>query len=307
MAAVRDLIGYGRKRPDIVWANGARVAISLVLNFEEGAELAIEQGDSETERFGEVSSVQPQGMRDLVQEQVFDYGMRVGLWRFLDTLDRRRMPATVMMCGRAVERVPELARAVVEAGHEPAVHGWRWLPHSLYDDPETERRDIVRTRDVIAAATGVEPVGFLSRGSQSAWTRPLIAELGFLYDCNALNDDLPYWETLPGGRRILMLPYAFDTNDMKYFHPNGFVCPHDFSIYTIAAIDQLVREAERGRSSMLTIGMHLRISGRPARFTAVETILERLAALGGQVCIATRQGIAKCFATTIGDGLGAES
>jgi Polysaccharide deacetylase len=170
----------------------ARVAISLVLNFEEGAELAIERGDSGTKRFGEVTSVQPQGMRDLVQEQVFACGMRVGLWRFLDTLGRRRIPATVMMCGRAVERVSELARAVVEAGHEPAVHGWRWLPHSLYDDPEIERRDIVGTRDVIVAATGVGLVGFLSRGSQSASTRHLIAELGFLYDCNALNDDLPY-------------------------------------------------------------------------------------------------------------------
>jgi peptidoglycan/xylan/chitin deacetylase (PgdA/CDA1 family) len=210
------------------------------------------------------------------------------------------------ICGRAVERVPELARAVVEAGHEPAVHGWRWLPHSLYADPEIERRDIVRTRDAILSATGVEPVGFLSRGSQSAWTRDLIAELGFLYDSNALNDDLPYLEALPGGRRMLMLPYAFDTNDMKYFHPNGFVRPDDFSIYTLAAIDQLVREAERGRSSMLTIGMHLRISGRPARFTAVETILERLTALDDQMCVATRQCIAKCFATTISKSLEAD-
>ena len=298
----RDLLGYGRNRPDILWPNGARLAISLVLNFEEGAELAVEQGDAATERFGEVVSVQPEGTRDLVQEQVFDYGMRVGLWRFLDCLDRRRMPATVMMCGRAVERVPELARAVVEAGHEPAVHGWRWLPHSLYADPAAERGDIVRTRDVIDRATGVAPVGFLSRGSQSPWTRELIAKLGFLYDCNALNDDLPFWEALPGGRRLLILPYAFDTNDMKYFQPNGFVRPDDFAHYVMSAVGTLVGEAGRGRSSMLTIGFHLRISGRPARFAAVEAILEQLAALGDQVWIAPRQSIARHFASAVEQG-----
>ena len=99
----------------------------------------------------------PAGVRDLVQEQVFDYGMRVGLWRFLDAFAEHKFSSTFMMCGRAVERVPDLARAVVEAGHEPAVHGWRWLPHSLYADRETERRDIVKARDVIAGATGVTP------------------------------------------------------------------------------------------------------------------------------------------------------
>jgi len=304
LAAARDLVGYGRNRPNILWPNGARVAISLVLNFEEGAELAVEQGDAQTERFGEVVSVEPQGARDLVQEQIFDYGMRVGLWRFLDALDGRRMPVTVMMCGRAVERVPELARAVVEAGHEPAVHGWRWLPHSLYTDPAVERADIVRTHDAIVRATGVEPVGFLSRGSQSPWTRDLIGDLGFLYDCNALNDDLPYWEALSGGGRLLIMPYAFDTNDMKYFHPNGFVRPDDFAIYVISAAARLVSEAERGRSSMLTIGFHLRISGRPARFTAVQAILEHLALLEDRVWVASRRSIARHFTSAIDKSLG---
>lgn len=299
MSIVRDLTGYGRSRPDIVWPNGARVAISLTLNFEEGAELAVEQGDSETERFSEAPSVQPPGVRDLVQEQVFDYGMRVGLWRFLDALDHFRMPASLQICGRAVERVPELARAAVEAGHEPIVHGWRWLPHCLYQDRETEKGDIVRTRDVIERATGVKPVGFFGRGSQSPWTRDLLAELGFLYDSNALNDELPYWDRQAGGGRgILVLPYCFDTNDMRYWYPNGFIRPDDFSAYAMAGVEQLVREAERGRSSMLTIGLHLRISGRPARFMAVEQILARLAELRGKVWIATRGDIARFFASS---------
>lgn len=297
MTIERNLRGYGRDRPDIVWPNGARVAVSLVVNFEEGAELAVEQGDTTTERYGEVQSVLPSGVRDLVQEQVFDYGMRAGLWRFLDAFADARLGVTFMMCGRAVERVPELARVVVEAGHEPAVHGWRWLPHCLYSDRDSERRDIVRVRDVIAAATGVTPVGFMCRGSQSPWTRDLLGELGFHYDSNALNDDLPYWDTVPTGRRMLILPYGFDTNDMKYFHPNGFVRPSDMSDYVGAALDVLVAEAGQGRSSMMSIGLHLRICGRPARFQAVRVILARLAELGDKVWIARRREIAAHFRT----------
>lgn len=295
MAIIRDLTGYGRDRPGIVWPNGARVAVSLALNFEEGAELSIEQGDSTTETFGEVPSVQLPGYRDLVQEQTFDYGMRVGLWRFLDAFERHRMTAAVQMCGRAVERVPDLARDALSAGHEPIVHGWRWLPHSRYTDREIERQDIVRTRDVIAAATGVTPVGFFSRGGQSPWTRDLLEELGFLYDSNALNDDLPYWQPTVRGRPMLIVPYSFDTNDMRYWYPNGFIRPDDFAAYTLAAVDTLLAEAGRGQSSMVTIGFHTRISGRPARFTAVEAILARLAALGDGVWIASRRSIAEHF------------
>ena len=294
MPIERDLRGYGRTRPDIIWPNGARVAVSLVVNFEEGAELAVEQGDADTERYGEIQSTTPPGIRDLVQEQAFDYGMRVGLWRFLEAFAEHKISSTFMMCGRAVERVPDLARAVVEAGHEPAVHGWRWLPHSLYGDPDTERRDIEKTRSVIANATGVTPVGFMTRGSQSPWTRDLLAELGFAYDSNALDDDLPYWSETSAGR-MLVLPYGFDTNDMKFFHPNGFVQPDDFSSYVAASLATLVNEAERRRSAMLSVGFHLRICGRPARFVAVQSILAELSRLGERVWIATREDIATHF------------
>jgi len=295
MSIERDLRGYGRKRPAILWPNGARVAVSLAVNFEEGSERSIENGDGETEAFGEVQSVQPPGVRDLVQEQVFDYGMRAGLWRFLDAFAARQVPATFMMCGRSVERLPDLAKQVVEAGHEPAVHGWRWLAHSHYRDPATERADIVKTRDIIAAATGQQAVGFMSRGGQSPWTRELLAELGFDYDSNALNDDLPYWDTLASGRRMLVLPYGFDTNDMKFFHPNGFVMPEQFSGYVGSALDVLLAEAQAGQASMLSVGFHLRICGRPARFAAVQAILRKLASLGDQIWVARRQDIAAHF------------
>ena len=155
----------------------------------------------------------------------------------------------------------------------------------------------MRTRDVIAAATGVMPVGFFSRGGQSPWTRDLIEELGFRYDSNALDDELPYWKTTTSGRPLLIVPYGFDTNDMRYWYPNGFIRPDDFAAYTLAAVDTLLAEAIRKRSSMLTIGFHTRISGRPARFAAVEAILAHLAALGDQVWIASRRDIANHFRT----------
>jgi peptidoglycan/xylan/chitin deacetylase (PgdA/CDA1 family) len=182
----------------------------------------------------------------------------------------------------------------VEAGHEPAVHGWRWLPHSTYRDIESERGDIKKTLDVITRATGVKPVGFMCRGSQSAWTRDLLAELGFAYDSNVLDDDLPYWGA---GRRLVLLPYGFDTNDMKFFHPNGFVRPEDFSGYVASALNTLLAEARDGRSSMLSIGLHLRITGRPARFSAVQSILEHVKRLDDTVWIATRRDIAAHFKT----------
>jgi peptidoglycan/xylan/chitin deacetylase (PgdA/CDA1 family) len=231
-------------------------------------------------------------VRDLVQEQVFNYGMRVGLWRFLEAFSEHRMASTFMMCGRAVERVPDLARAVVDAGHEAAVHGWRWLPHSIYSDPRSERNDIEKTRATIASVTGARAVGFMCRGSQSPWTRELITELGFSYDSNALDDDLPYWSA---DGRLVILPYTFDTNDMKFFHPNGFVRPADFSDYVISALDTLLADAAAGRSSMLSIGLHLRITGRPARFTAVRLILDHIKKLGGDVWVARRSDIAEHF------------
>jgi len=266
----RDLIGYGGTPPGIVWPNGARVAVSVVVNFEEGAELQVGDGDPRSERVGEIVSVVPEGVRDQGQEQLFAYGSRVGLWRFLDTLERTQTPATFYMCGRAVERSPHLAQAISAAGHEAACHGWVWRPHADYFDIEAERRDLDRATRAIEAATGQRPRGFFCRGSESAWTRSLLAEAGYLYTSNAFDDDLPYGD--PSG--LTVLPYNLDTNDMKFFHPNGFVRAAEMVEYVRDAVDQLLLEAERGRSSTLSIGLHLRISGRPARFRAVTHILQ---------------------------------
>lgn len=290
--AARDLVGYGGRPPVVRWPNGALLAVSLVVNFEEGAESSIEAGDAVAEQTGEVTSMIKPGVRDIGQEQLFAYGMRAGVWRMLDALDRYDVKTTLMMCGLAVQRAPAIAHALVARGHEAACHGWRWRPHSDFKDPDTERASLQQCIDVMQSVTGVRPTGFFCRGSQSEFTRDLLIDLGFDYDNNALDDDLPYWAESSSGRKILAVPYAKDTNDQKFYQANGFVTSDEFVDYITGAIDALVLEGSRGVPKMLTIGLHLRIIGRPARINAFIRILEYLKGLGDKVWIARRCDIA---------------
>src|SRR5260221_6281408 len=174
------------------------------------------------------------------------------------------------MCGRAVERTPELAAEIVRRGHEPACHGWRWTPHATFEDREAEQRSLERCIAMTKRATGERPLGFFCRGSQSLHTRGLLSDLGFEYDSNAFDDDLPYYDRNLPGAPMLILPYALDSNDMKFFHPNGFAEPGELVRYVEAALDVLIAEGERGVPKLLNIGLHLRISGGPARCAADE-------------------------------------
>ncbi|MBO6674139.1 MAG: polysaccharide deacetylase family protein [Rhizobiales bacterium] len=293
MDASRDLIGYGRVTPDILWPNGSRLAVSVVVNFEEGAEWQVGDGDPVSEPMGEVMSVVAPGTRDMGQEQIFAYGMRAGFWRFMDALSHYEFPATFFCCGQAVERAPELARQITDQGHEAACHGWRWRPQTDYETSEDEGADLDRAIAAIQAATGRKPTGFFCRGSESVWTRGLLAERGFLYTSNAFDDDLPY--TDPDHPDLLIVPYALDSNDMKFFHPNGFVRSRDMEDYVEDALATLLREADAGKSRLLNIGFHLRICGRPARFQAVWNILKLLKRNEDRIWIATREDIARAF------------
>ncbi len=290
--APRDLVGYGGKPPIVQWPNGASLAVSLVINFEEGAESSIEAGDAVSEQTGEVTTIIKPGVRDVGQEQLFAYGMRAGAWRVIDALTRYDVKTTVMMCGYAVQRVPEIAKRLVALGHEPACHGWRWRPHSDYKDAESERAALERCLEITESVTGVRPTGFFCRGSQSEFTRDLLIDLGFKYDNNALDDDLPYWADSTSGRKILAVPYAKDTNDQKFYQANGFVTSDEFVSYIKDAIDALVAEGDAGSPKMLTIGFHLRIIGRPARIKALIGILQYLNSLREKVWIARRCDIA---------------
>jgi len=288
----RDLKGYFGSEPAPCWPDGARLAVSFVVNVEEGAELSIADGDERNEsRYEAVEEVK--GAPDPCMESHFGYGPRQGYKRIVDAFDAHGVRATFSTCGRAAERTPWLIRDAVARGHEIACHGWRWETHAGME-PERERAIIARTHDTIADIAGVAPVGWHTRSATSPQTRDLlIAHGGFSYDSNAYDDDIPYME----GTHVV-LPYAFDTNDMRFSPGGGFIQARDFSDYVIAAFDRLYAEGATA-ARMLSIGLHLRIIGRPARIGGLETVLAHIAATP-DVWIAPRREIAQLWAARHG-------
>jgi allantoinase len=289
----RDFLGHGRNTPAARWPGGARVAVSFVINFEEGSEHSISDGDHHNEAIYEVEH-RLVDVPDLCIDSHFEYGARAGWWRVMDLFDAHDVKATVSACGRAVERTPALARDAIARGHELAAHGWRWESHAGMS-AEVERERIAMTVEAIRAATGVRPVGWHTRSSASTNTRRLlIEEGGFLYDSDAYNDDLPY--TLErDGRRHVVMPYAFDTNDMQFHNTNRFSGAADFAEYVLDAFEWLHREGDAA-PKMMSVGLHPRMIGRPGRIGALERILGAMRAKGG-VWIARRDEIARHWLT----------
>jgi peptidoglycan/xylan/chitin deacetylase (PgdA/CDA1 family) len=283
----RDFIGYGGAPIDPRWPGKARVAVSLVLNFEEGAEFTVSEGDAVNESTYEVDH-QLSGPDPCIESH-FEYGTRSAWWRIMDLLDAHGAKCTVSCCGRAVERSPHLAQDAVRRGHEISAHGWRWESHAGMDEA-TERAAIDKTVVAIAHATGQRPVGWHTRSATSLNTRRLLVEEGgFLYDSDAYNDDLPY-DVEVAGRPHLVIPYAFDTNDMHFQHTGRFRGA-DFADYVIDAYDWLVREGATA-PKMMSIGLHLRMIGRPGRIGALDRILRHITA-SEAAWIARRADIAK--------------
>lgn len=277
------------------WPGGAGLAVSIVVNLEEGAELSVAMGDEKNEAAYEVTE-SVEGHRDLCMESHFEYGSRAGWPRVRTALGERGMVATLSACGRSVQLLPWLVQDAVADGHEVSAHGWRWERHAGM--PENEERAIVeRASTVIRDTAGSAPVGWHTRSATSVNTRRILVEHGgFLYDSNAYHDDLPVLTTV-GGVPHVVLPYAFDTNDMR-FYGGGFVQPDDFANYCIAAIDRLHRESAR-EPRMLSIGLHPRIIGRPGRIGGLEILLDHLAGLQG-VWLARRDDIAHAWRAAAG-------
>lgn len=287
--ATRDLAGHGPTPPRIRWPGDARIALSFVVNVEEGAELSLTSGDARNESTYEARE-EVEGHPDPCMESHFGYGSRAGLWRILDLLDAYGVKASFSACGRAVAATPALAAAPAARGHEVSAHGWRWERHAGMEEA-TERAVIAATIAAIAGATGTRPVGWHTRSASSVNTRRLLLEEGgFLYDSDCYDDDIPRSVARPDGGRHVILPYAFDTNDMRFAPGGGFVQPEDFARYCVSAIDWLLREGHR-TPRMLSIGLHLRIIGRPARMPGLEAILEHVARTQG-IWVARRRDIA---------------
>jgi allantoinase len=285
----RDFLGRGRDEPAARWPGDARVAVSFVVNFEEGAEYSMTDGDDRNEAIYEVEH-RLVDAPDLCIDSHFEYGARAGWWRVMDLFDAHGVKATVSACGRAVERTPTLGRDAIARGHEIAAHGWRWESHAGMS-AEVERERIAMTVAAIHAGSGVRPVGWHTRSAASPNTRRLLMEEGgFLYDSDAYNDDLPY--TLErGGRRHVVMPYAFDTNDMQFQNTNRFRGAADFAEYVLEAFEWLHREGAVA-PKMMSVGLHLRMIGRPGRIGALERILAGMRAKGG-AWIARRDEIAR--------------
>ncbi len=292
----RNFRGYGGVPPPVRWPGGARLAVSVVVNIEEGAELSLSQGDERNEHVYEAVE-KVEGAPDLCMESHFTYGTRAGWPRIRALLGRYGVRATLNACGRAIAYSPWIAAEAVADGHEIASHGWRW-ERQVHMTEAQERSVIAKAVAALSAPTGTPPVGWHTRSATSPNTRRLLVEHGgFLYDSNAYDDDLPYVETVLG-RPHVVLPYAFDTNDMRFYNNGGFVFADDFARYCREALDRLYEEGAT-QPRMLSIGLHLRIIGRPARIGGLEQFLAYAAARPG-VWFARRDEIAHAWRAGIG-------
>ena len=274
-SAERDFIGYGPQPPDPQWPGRARLALNFVVNYEEGAEYSILEGDAHSETMlSELGSQEAlAGQRNLNIESSYEYGSRAGVWRILRVFGERDLPLTVYGVGLALERNPAVGEVIAERGYDVVGHGWRWIEYR--DVPEAEEREhIERCVDTIQRLTGRRPLGWFT-GRPSVNTRRLVVEEGgFLYDCDAINDDLPYWVNI-GDRRHLVICHTFDANDGRFSRGQGFSMADDWFVYMRDAFDWLYAEGAMA-PKFLTVALHCRMIGRPGRISALARFLEHV-------------------------------
>jgi putative urate catabolism protein len=263
------MVGYGRTPPDPQWPGEAAIAVQFVLNYEEGAENTVLDGDPGSETFlSEITPAESFPNRHMSMESLYEYGSRAGLWRLLRVFERRDIPLTIFAVAQAMQRNLEAAKAFGELGHEIACHGLRWKSYQLVDR-ETEREHMAEAVEILRELTGAAPLGWYT-GRDSPHTRELVVEHGgFVYDSDSYADDLPYWVRV-GETDHLVVPYTLDTNDMRFASAAGFSNGDEFFAHLRDAFDVLYREGLDGSPKMLSVGLHCRLAGRPARTAALE-------------------------------------
>ncbi|MEM5527329.1 allantoinase PuuE [Gammaproteobacteria bacterium AS21] len=268
----RDLIGYGPDSIDPKWPNNAKIAISFVLNYEEGGERCLLHGDNESEAFlSEMPGATPLAyQRNLNMESCYEYGSKAGVWRLLRLFAKYQINVTVFAVAMAIERYPEVAKAMAQAGHEICSHGYRWIDYQNMDIDE-EQAHLDKAIAIIKQITGERPLGWYT-GRNSTNTRPLVMqEGGFLYDSDAYDDDLPYWLN-NNGKGHLVIPYTLDINDMRFATQQGFNSGEQFYQYLKDSFDTLYAEGEHS-PKMMSVGLHCRLVGRPGRIAALERFI----------------------------------
>jgi len=286
------MLGYGAAPPDPKWPNGAKVALNLVLNYEEGGENCLLHGDSQSEWLLSeiVGAAAVPNARHMNMESLYDYGARAGFWRLHRLLTSKKTPATVFAVGMALERNPAAAKAMTDAGWEVMSHGYRWIDYQHVDEA-TEREHLRETIEVHKRVLGKRPLG-LYQGKPNKNTRRLAVEQGFLYDSDAYDDDLPHWST-EHGKPHLIVPYTLSENDMRFATPNGFSHGGEFSKFLKDSLDYLVAEGRAGAPKMMSVGLHCRLVGRPGRAHGLAEFLDHALSYGPDVWICCRQDIAK--------------
>lgn len=267
----RDLVGYGRDLPPGGWPGGARVAVSLVVNYEEGSERSFAMGDPEQETSTEWNSYElPPGIRNLAMETMYEYGSRVGIWRLFDLFERYNVKATFFACALALEHSPKVAQEILAHEHCVVSHGYRW-EEVFRLSREIEQEHIRLALASFKKTLGFRPRGWYCRYGPSVHTRELLIEEGFDYDCDAYNDDLPYF-VQTSGKRHLVVPYTPDINDFRFWQSPGLTTASQFFEYLKDSFDVLYAEGAQ-RPRMMSIGLHPRQIGRPGRISGLERFL----------------------------------
>jgi putative urate catabolism protein len=284
---MRDLVGYGQTPPDPRWPDGARVAVQFVINYEEGAENSVLNGDKGSEAFlSEMVGAGSHPDRAMAMESLYEYGSRAGFWRLHRLFVARRLPVTVFGVAKAMEMNPEAVDAMLAAEWEIASHGYRWIDYQ-YQPEEVEREHIAKAIALHETLTGARPLGWY-QGRTSPNTARLVAEEGgFAYDADSYADDLPYWDTRHG-KPQLIVPYTLDVNDMKMVALNGFTEGEQFFRHMRDTFDQLREEGGR----MMSVGLHARIAGKPGRARWLARFLDHVIE-SGDAWVARRIDIAR--------------
>ena len=267
----RDMIGYGFKGAKVAWPNNARIAVQIVLNYEEGAENCVLNGDKDSEIFlSEIIGAQPIKGRHINMESLYEYGSRAGFWRLHKLFQEKNIPITIFGVGMALEKNPEICKAIKKAGYEVASHGWRWIDYQNIKKSE-EKKHMKLAIQTHKRIFGDRPSGWYT-GRCSPNTRDLVMEDGgFLYDSDSYSDDLPYWETR-GKKKQLIIPYTLDNNDMRFATNQGFNTGDHFFTYLKDSFDALYEEGKTN-PKMMSVGLHCRIVGKPGRIQALKKFL----------------------------------
>ena len=268
----RNMVGYGSKGPKVEWPNNARIALQIVLNYEEGAENCIINGDKHSEVFlSEIIGAQPVKGRHINMESLYEYGSRSGFWRLHKLFQEKKIPITIFGVGMALEKNPEICKAIKNANYEVASHGWRWIDYQSVKKSE-EKKHMKLVIKKIKEIFGERPLGWYT-GRCSPNTRDLVFEEGgFLYDSDSYSDDLPYWE-IRKKKKQLIIPYTLDNNDMRFVSNQGFNTGDHFFSYLKDSFDALYEEGKTN-PKMMSVGLHCRLVGRPGRIQSLKRFLE---------------------------------